>query len=410
MEVATVARSKRRVAWNRDRIAFYGAVMFWMFPCLANHAQVASGRQQVSGNSSQSGRSQENGSGLASPGDADAELQTGTALTRKGSFREAIPHLLAARGRVANEYVANFNLALCYVATSQFKPAIAVLNELRGGSHDGVDVQNLLAQAYIGDAQPEKALASVRKAAALSPQNEKLYVFVADACMDHKDYTLGLKVIDIGLKNLPQSARLHYERAMFLTQLDLPDQAKPQFELARQLAPEREIGYLAAAQQALFAGEIPAAIRFAREGVMEGYESPALLMVLGEALIRSGASPGQPEFEEAQIALEKAAAQRPNDPASQIALGSLYLTAGRFEDAIVHLKIARQLEPDKTSVYANLAKAFQRQGDVHSAQEALAVLEKLNRDQADRIGSAPGDRKMGYAGQAATEEKIPQPH
>ncbi len=409
MEVASVAGEHRCAAWSRSRSAVYGAVILWIFPCLAIHAQVAAGRQQVSSNPNSSGLQQESGSGRASQSDFEAELQTGTALTRNGSFHEAIPHLLAARGRVTNEYMANFNLALCYVATNQFKPAIAVLNELRSG-HGDVDVDNLLAQAYIGDAQPEKALSSVQKAVGLSPQNEKLYVFVADTCMEYKDYTLGLKVIDIGLQNLPQSARLHYERAMFLTQLDLPDQAKPQFELARQLAPNAEIGYLAAAQQALFAGEIPAAIRFAREGVKQGYESPALFTVLGEALIRSGVSSGQSEFEEAQVALEKAVAQRPNDPASQTALGSLYLAAGRFEDAILHLKIARQLEPDRPSVYANLAKAFQRKGDAQSAQEALAALEKLNRDQADRIASAPGDRKMGYAGHATIEEKIPQPH
>ncbi len=412
MEIASIARAKPRAGWNRSCVAIYGALMLWVFPCVAIHAQITSGRQQISGKQNPSGPPQESGSDIVSRSDADAELQTGTALARKGSFREAIPHLLAARGRVANEYMANFNLALCYVATSQFKPAIEVLNELRDGGHDGVDVENLFAQAYIGDAQAEKALASVQKAATLSPQSEKLYVFVADACMDHKDFTLGLKVIDIGLKNLPQSARLHYERAMFLTQLDQPDQAKPQFELARQLAPESEIGCLAAAQQALIAGEIPAAIRFAREGVKQRYENPALLTVLGEALIRSGISPGQREFEEAQIALEKAVAQRPSDPASQIALGSLYLMAGRFEDAIVHLKMARQVEPDKPAVYANLAKAFQRQGDDRSAQEALAVLEKLNRDQADRISSAPGDRKMGYAGRGESGENIniPQPH
>jgi predicted Zn-dependent protease len=411
MEIASIVREHPRTAWNRNRIAVCGALMLWIFPWVAIHVQVASGRQQISGNPNSSGLPQESGSGIAFQSDADGELQTGTALTRKGSFREAIPHLLAARGRVADEYMATFNLALCYVATSQFKPAIAVLKELRGSGNgngkDNVDVENLFAQAYIGDAQPEKALASVQKAAALSPQSEKLYLFVADACMDHKEYALGLKVIDIGLKNLPQSARLHYERAMFLAQLDQPDQAKPQFELARQLAPESEIGHLAAAQQALFAGEIPAAIRFAREGVKQGYENPALLTVLGEALIRSGISPGQPDFEEAQIALEKAVAQRPTDPASQIALGRLYLMAGRLEDAIVHLKIARQLEPDKPAVYANLAKAFQRHGDAQSAQEALAVLEELNRDQADRIGSAPGDRKMGYAGPSDTGEHIP---
>lgn len=410
MEIASVASAKPRAGWNRSCVGVYGALILWIFPFVGIHSQVAPGRQQISGSSNPSGLPQESGSAIARQSDADAELKTGTALTRNGSFREAIPHLLAARGRVANEYMANFNLALCYVATSQFKEAIAVLNELRGDGHDGVEVENLLAQAYVGDAQPEKALASVQKAATLWPQSEKLYVFVADACMDHKDYTLGLKVIDIGLKNLPQSARLHYERAMFLTQLDQRDQARPQFKLARQLAPESEIGYLAAAQQALIAGEISAAIRSAREGVKKGYENPALLTVLGEALIRSGARAGQPEFEEAQIALEKAVAQRPTDPASQIALGSLYLTAGRVEDAIVHLKIARQLEPDKPAVYANLAKAFQRQGDTRSAQEALAVLEKLNRDQADRISSAPGDRKAGYAGRGDLVGNIPSPH
>jgi predicted Zn-dependent protease len=384
--------------------------MLWIFLGVAIHAQVASSRQQIPGDLNKSGLPLESGSGLASQSDAESELQTGTTLTRKGSFREAIPHLLAARSRIANEYIANFNLALCYVATSQFKSAVEVLNQLRGTGHDSVDVENLLAQAYIGNAQPQKALESVQKAAALSPQDEKLYVFVADACMDHKDYALGLKVVDIGLENLPQSARLHYERAMFLTQLDQPDQAKTQFELAHKLAPDSEIGYLAVAQQALLAGEIPDAIRFARQGVKQGYENPALFTLLGEALIRSGVSPGQPEFDEAQVVLERAVTQRPNDPSSQIALGSLYIAAGRFEDAIMHLKIARQLEPGNPAVYANLAKAFQRHGDTQLAQGALAELEKLNQDQADRIGSSPGDRKFGYAGRGGMEDEIMQPH
>src|SRR5947207_1875873 len=35
---------------------------------------------------------------------AEEELQKGTSLTRAASFAEAIPHLLAARGRASNEY------------------------------------------------------------------------------------------------------------------------------------------------------------------------------------------------------------------------------------------------------------------------------------------------------------------
>ena len=408
MEVSSIAREKRCAA-RRRWIATFGMVVMGMFQCVATHAHVSSGKLQIAGDLTQSSPAQENGSGLASQKEAESELQAGTALTRKGSFREAIPHLLAARGRVANEYAASFNLALCYVATGQSGAAIDVLNDLLRSGHDSVDVENLLAQAYIGNAQPQQALASVEKAAALSPSNEKLYLFVADACMDHRDYRLGLKVVDIGLRNLPQSARLHYEEAMFLNELDRFDEARPQFELASKLAAGSEIGYLAKEQQELFEGEIVDAIGSAREGVKQGFENPALLTVLGEALIRSGVSPGQAEFAEAQAALEKAVGQRPNDPASQIALGSLYLAAGRLGEAISHLELARQLEPDRPTIYANLAKAYRQHGDVQQAQDALAVLEKLNREQADRIRSAPGDRKASYGGRLGEAGPSHQP-
>jgi tetratricopeptide (TPR) repeat protein len=384
MEVVSMA------VWKRMCAAIFCAILLAPFQCAEIQAQVASPRRHTE-----------------EPRDAEAELQTGTVLTRKGSFREAIPHLLAARGRVTNEHAAAFNLALCYTGIGEFKLAINVLNEL--GGPDSADVENLLAQAYIGNGQPKEALAVLQKAATLSPQNEKLYMFVADACMDHKDYRLGLKVVDIGLTHLPQSAVLHYERAMLLTQMDQLDQAKAQFEQVGKLAPGSEISYLASAQQKLFEGEISDAIRSARDGVKQGHENPALLTVLGEALIRSGVMPGQPEFAEAQTALEKAVAQRPNDPASQIALGGLYLAAGRLDNAIQHLETARQIDAGNPAVYSELAKAYLRRGEQQQAQEALAVLERLNREQADRIRSAPGERKFGYASRETAEEETAQP-
>lgn len=418
MEVASISRGKllerecnepQPFAPRVRRFAISIAVVIVVCPGVKIRAQIVPGRQQVPVSQNQSTPIQRSETGLASQPDADAELQTGTSLTRKGLFREAIPHLLAARGRSTDEFAANFNLALCYIAINQFKPAIELLNGLHGRGRQGAAVENLLAQAYIGNAQPQQAMASLQRAASLSPQDEKLFSFVAEACRDHEDYTLGLKVVDIGLQNLPGSARLHYERAMFLTQLDQLDRAKPEFEIVGKLAPASEISYLAAAHEALFEADISGAIGAAREGVKQGYENPALLTVLGEALIRSGVSPGQPEFAEAQTALEKAVTQRPNDPASQIALGGVYLTAGFLQDAITHLETARQLEPGNQSVYANLAKAYQRRGDIQQAQDALATLQKLNQAQADRISSAPGDRRMGYAGQHLSDEAVP-PH
>lgn len=340
---------------------------------------------------------------------AEAELQNGIALTHSGHFADAIPHLLAAQGKVSDEYAANFDLALCYVATHQFTPALQILTSLRNQGKGQANVENLLAQAYIGNGQPEEAFAALQKAATLTPENEKLYLFVADACMDQKNYSLGLKTVDLGLHSLPQSASLHYERGMFLSMLDEFDIAKADFDLARSLAPGREIAYLAATQKDFLEGDMAATVQGAREAVKKGYESYMLLTILGEALIRTGISPGQPEFAEAQASLEKAVEQRPNYPVSQLALGQIYLMAGNLDAAIVHLELAKQLDPGNPSVYSHLAAAYRRQGKLQDAQKVLAILADLNHAQAEKIRSAPGSRKIGYGEAASSVQQSTHP-
>jgi tetratricopeptide (TPR) repeat protein len=328
---------------------------------------------------------------------AEEELQKGTALTRAGSFAEAIPHLRAAEGRVSNEYAARFNLSLCLVATGQPKQAIPILTALRSGGHDNVDVNNLLAQAYVGDGQNQQALEALQKASKLAPENEKLYLFVADACMEKQEYAVGLEVVDLGLNHLPDSAQLHYQRGMFLTLQDGFDAAKKDFDQARVLAPDPNIGFLAGTQKAMLDGDVPEAIRIAREAVKKGDQDYRLLTLLGEALLRSGIAPGEAEFKEAEEALEKSIAERPNYAGAQLALGKLDLLDNRIDDAIAHLETARKLNPNDASVYSNLASAYRRRGDLQKAQDILAVLASMNQAQAEKFRSAPGDQKPGYA-------------
>jgi tetratricopeptide (TPR) repeat protein len=328
---------------------------------------------------------------------AEEELKKGTALTRAGLFAEAIPHLRAALGHVSNEYAAEFNLSLSLVATGQSKLAIPILTDLRAAGHDNVDVNNLLSQAYVGDGQSHKALEALQRASKLAPENEKLYLYVADACMDKQEYALGLQVADLGLDHLPNSAQLHYQRGMFLVLLDEFDTGKKDFDQARGLAPETDIAFLAGTQKAILEGDVPQAVRIAREAVKKRNHDYRLLTLLGEALLRSGIAPGEPEFKEAQEALEKSVAERPNYAGSQLALGKLDLLGNRIDDAIAHLETARELNPNNASVYSNLAAAYRRRGDLQKAQDMLAVLANLNQAQAEKFRSAPGDQKPGYA-------------
>jgi tetratricopeptide (TPR) repeat protein len=324
---------------------------------------------------------------------AEGELQTGIRLTRQGGFAEAIPHFLTARGHVHDEYAASFNLALCYVGTSDFAQAIQILTVLGNDRPSDANVQDLLAQAYIGAGQEEKGFAALQRAAGLAPKSEKLYLLVADACGDRRDYELGLRVIGVALHNLPDSARLHYQRGYFLAMLDRFDDAKPEFDRAVALAPHSDVGFLASAQKSYFAGDMPQAVRAAHSAIQEGHENYLLLTILGDALMRSGATPGTPDFAEARSALEKAVATRPTYVTAQIAFGALLAMDNRTAEAVEHFEKAKQLDPRNPAVYSHLAVAYRKLGMQQQAEAMLAILAQINADQAAKIYSAPGERK-----------------
>jgi len=83
------------------------------------------------------------------------------------------------------------------------------------------------------------------------------------------------------------------------------------FGTGESFCPESEIGYLSAAYEDCTPAICRGNYRPAREGIRKGYGNYTLLTILGEALIRSGITPGQPEFSEAKLCWEKAVAIQP---------------------------------------------------------------------------------------------------
>ncbi len=377
----------------------------------------AIGRQQSPGPATPSSPNnidrQRNDVGDDDQEEAERELQTAIAFTRRGQFQQAIPHFLRVQGRISETFPVDFNLALCYLGTRQYRLAIQTLANLRGNRQQTAAVENLRAQAYIRNHQENEALQALKKAIALTPSDEKLYVFISDACLDEGDYELGVQVIDAGLRNLPNSPRLFYQRGLFRMRLEEVDLANLDFEFAHKLSPDSDIGYIAAAQRALSSGNIEAAIRITREAIRKQHQHYMLLTILGEALLRSGATPAtSAEFQEARSALEKAVAERPDYSSAQLALGKVYLLQSRLQDAITHFEMSRQLDPANPAVYTALATACQRIGDSERALRMLAVLTQLNQQQAARIASASGGHNGIVTSPAVQNEAhaAPQPY
>ena len=319
---------------------------------------------------------------------AQSELQTGSELTRQGYLQQAIPHLLAAQRAQLDPYAVGVNLGICYLGTDQYPQAVSVLQSLDASGLGNATVDNLLSQAYIASGQPDKAYRAFLRAAASNPKNEKLYDYLADACTDHKDYELGLQIVNRGLEQLAGSARLHYEKAVFLAQLGSFEQAKPEFDRAAQLAPGGYIGYLAQVQKALYEGDLPAADKTLHQAIRAGHRDYRMLSLLGTVLLHEGVTPGQPRFAEAQAALEQSAREQPDYPSTQIALGKIFLMEGKGKQAVAHLEIGRRLEPEDASVYANLANAYEILGD---RAKARAMRKQLGRLLAEKQGKPSYD-------------------
>jgi len=315
--------------------------------------------------------------GTARAFQGNAELQTGTQLTGMGRFAEAIPHLLAAKKAEAGAYAAAFNLAICYLGLGAYREAVAELEPLRPATANPAAVRNLLAQAYLGEGDREAAWREFEAAAAATPRDEKLYAFVADACTDHREYELGLRVVEEGLRALPDSARLHYERGLFLAELDRMAEADPEFERASILAPESYIASLAKVQGDLYRQDSGAAILLLRELAGGGHRDARTLSLLGTVLLQNGAKPGEPEFAEAQSALEESVKISPRYSATQIALGKMALMLGRLEEAREHLELARSIEPGNPAVYTNLVGVYRKLGDAEKARVTEEQLSKL---------------------------------
>ncbi|HZZ39586.1 MAG TPA: hypothetical protein VFE06_10660 [Acidobacteriaceae bacterium] len=309
--------------------------------------------------------------------DARDELLTGTRLTRSGALREAIPHLLAARAAGEDPYATGVNLAICYVGTGANAQAVQLLESLRASGYRTPATATLLIQAYIATNRPSDAYRLLNAVSSAAPEDETIFAYAADACTDYRQFDLGLRMMDLGLAKLPSSARLHYEKALFLAQLGSIEEARPEFDRAAQIDGDGYIGYLSRVQKDLYNDDLKGANLLLEQAIHSGRNDYRMLSLLGTVLLQEGAAPGDPRFAEAQSALEESARERPDFSATQIALGKIDLMLARYGDAVVHLEIARAIEPENPAVYTSLAVAYRRLGERQKASQVSAELGRL---------------------------------
>ncbi len=224
----------------------------------------------------------------------------------------------------------------------------------------------------------------MREATRLAPDDENNYIDLVALCIDHDAFDLGFEVLGVGLHYLPQSDRLIFQRGVLHAMRSEFDLAEQDFQLASQLAPEKNLSYVGLGVTYLQAGSLAEAVRTLRDRVKQKPDDAILLYLLGEALMRSGAAPGDSDFTEARTALERSVRFNAAFVPSHVELGKIYLRENRLDEAVVLLEKARALDPREKAVYSQLLVAYRRQKKPEQAAAAATSLARLVEEQRAR--------------------------
>jgi cytochrome c-type biogenesis protein CcmH/NrfG len=99
-------------------------------------------------------------------------------------------------------------------------------------------------------------------------------------------------------------------------------------------------------------GRIDDVIRQSREQIRKDPRDAAGHFMLAQALVRKGATPGEPAMAEAQASLQKAVQLSPQFDQARALLGKLYFDSGKHALAVKELEAALQIKPgNRVAIY-----------------------------------------------------------
>ncbi len=315
--------------------------------------------------------------GKALQGNVAAEMQHGDCLLAVGDTAAGTALFERLAGEHPGDALLGYDQAAAYVQAGRFGEAVPVLRamEAAGQALHG-DTLNLLGAALNGSGQLEQAIAVYREAAEENPQDERNYIDLATMSVEHQSPEAALAVLNAGLAQNPGSGALLTLRGAVRAQLGQNDGAAADFEAAERVEPSKLYGAVGLGVLLRDTSKLPEAERLVRERVRAHPGDATLNYLLADVLVREGAAPGEPQFEEARGLLKKAITLKPDLAVAHGELGKLDLKAGKTDEAIAELeKGVRYDGADRTSLN-QLVAAYRRVGRTEDAARVAAQLAK----------------------------------
>jgi len=301
---------------------------------------------------------------------ADALMQYGDCELAEHQVQNAIETFRQILKLRPDESSAKYKLAVALGDTAE---ALNLLKTLPPNSR----VLNLIAEYHARRKDPESAVIALRQAIRLAPKDEQNYIDLGRIYIEQREPQKAVQIESQAMHEVPPSAGLYVIRGAAYIWLNDSERAEQDFAKADELEPEKLYGSVGLSMLFRQDQQLPAAIRILREKLTERPSDATLNYLLADTLIRTGAEPGQPAFNEAVSLLNKTLLLEPGFQKAHISLGKLYLRASRLEDASKQLREAIRIDPRDRSAIYQLMLLFRRNGNTAEAAVLATKLKDL---------------------------------
>jgi tetratricopeptide (TPR) repeat protein len=322
---------------------------------------------------------------LGANADGRAHFQAGVMLAQLEKYEAAAKQFDLARRDYPDPYEVGYNLTLAYLRALNYPAAIETAEDLISkGYNKKAELYNLLADAYERSSRTVDAYNALRTATELAPLDENNYLDLVLLGVDHRNYDLAYSIIEIGLKNIPDSYRLRLQRGAVLAFQGKLTEALEDFQETAKQDPGKDLPYYGMVMALMQTDQTDKAREIVRQRLATHPDYYLLLYAKGEMEDRVGAPPGSPQEIDAVKALERSVQLEPNMAASRVALGRMLLRRGEIDHAIVELEKAVEIDPTDLSPCYQLSMAYRRKGNKAKAEELQAKFEKYKAEDRDR--------------------------
>ena len=307
----------------------------------------------------------------------EAQRELGACLFSQGQHQKAEEVFQ----RIAEQDSSEKNLLqLAFVEwkSKDLEAALTTLQPLLASSTADSKALSLAAQIAEEKGDTPRAVEWLRAAIVKDPADTSNYLLFATISFNHASYQVGIDMVDAGLKQAPNAAKLYLARGVLQVQLSHYGPAVADFEKAHALDPQlsfvQDAMGMIRSQQHDWAGSL----QIFQQQAAEHPQDPLLQYLYAEALANQN---GGQDLTRALAAVKKALQLEPGYQPARDLLCTLLLKTNQYTEVIHQVEIALQHDPaDQSAIYQEI-QAQRRLGNTQAIQPLVKRLEDLKRQQ-----------------------------